>query len=103
MRNLEGLSMPSRSFESASITFNGLNLLITFQKIEKYFLLLLPYGKKQSYTLPITSSACHVEINKNGLNVSHRSMLQKVFMIQYSNTKSAIRIYSSIISIYHYK
>ena len=60
--------MPSRSFESVSITFNGLNLLITFQKIEKYLLLLLPYGKKQSITIRITSSACDVEINKNGLN-----------------------------------
>ena len=60
--------MPSRSFESASITLNGLNLVITFQKIEKYLLLLLPFGKKQSFTIGITSSACDVEINKNGLN-----------------------------------
>ena len=67
-RNMERVSRPSRSFESASITFNGLNLLITFQKIEKYLLLLVPHGKKQSYTIAITSSASGVEINMNVLN-----------------------------------
>ena len=102
-RNLERVSMPSRSFASASNAFNGLNLLITFQKIEKYLLLLLAQGKKQSQTIPITSSACGLEIKKNGLNSLSSFDAAKGIYDSIYQKKSAIMIYSSNISVYQYK